>query len=521
MTWQTGTATDYHDLLDQLLEILTSDHCSAAAVNAGGSGYSVDDILTASGGTFTHAATFRVLTVSSGAVTAVRIETGGAYTSAPSNPVSTTTSGGGTGCTLDLTFTFTGWTVLRQSQEAVSATVGSGGSGYTNGATVTVVGGVGVTTAAQLQITTSGGVITAATVTQAGRYEAFPANPVSLSGGGGTGGTLNLTTQNISADPRVVIVSGDGAGSDTILCGVKTFNVLAQNGVNTVRNWALCGMAAYNASLPLDQQAGISPGISATGTPVTTGGAFLPLKAADAFPLEFWISATSRRFLGVVKIEDAVVTHYASFHAGWLNAFGTTTEFPYPLYIAGATARENTYFTDTEQGRITGLTECIGIQGKVGPAFFRRNDSVWQEVKNSSFTDTGGLSRAVSKVAVVYPCGQTTITTNTDDQTVSDGSGALTWDDFVPPTGVPGTSTVQLHATPDGGTGKRLRVPATISISNDPFFENPGEIDNVFWVSVQAGETNEDTLLDGTERYLIVQNGNKTAGYSFMAIHEA
>lgn len=80
---------------------LTMDSWLTAEIAAGGSSYSVSDVLTVSGGTGT-AATFEVTAVSSGAVTAVKPVNIGAYTELPTNPASTT-GGSGTGCTLTLT----------------------------------------------------------------------------------------------------------------------------------------------------------------------------------------------------------------------------------------------------------------------------------------------------------------------------------------------------------------------------------------------------------------------------------
>ena len=93
----------------------SSQYISAATVNAGGSGYAVDDKLTIAGGSNAGDADAAVLNVDSvdgsGAVTDVSLDldagwrTGGAYSSLPSTPNSVTTDGSGTSCTLNLTFT--------------------------------------------------------------------------------------------------------------------------------------------------------------------------------------------------------------------------------------------------------------------------------------------------------------------------------------------------------------------------------------------------------------------------------
>jgi len=79
-----------------------------AVINTGGTGYTVDDILTISGGTSSVAAQVKVTAVSSGVITGVTIETPGGYSINPNNPASVT-GGTGSGAKFDLTFggTFT------------------------------------------------------------------------------------------------------------------------------------------------------------------------------------------------------------------------------------------------------------------------------------------------------------------------------------------------------------------------------------------------------------------------------
>ena len=75
-----------------------------------------------------------------------------------------------------------------------AATIQNGGTGYTNGTqTLTLTGGT-FTTAAQVSVEVVGGVVDSInSITVPGSYTANPANPVSTSGGGGTGATLNCT----------------------------------------------------------------------------------------------------------------------------------------------------------------------------------------------------------------------------------------------------------------------------------------------------------------------------------------
>ena len=79
---------------------------------------------------------------------------------------------------------------------AASATIANAGSGYTNDDIVTVQGGTYAYGAqAQFELTVTNGVVTAATLYngRAGNYSVFPTGPVTVTGGTGSGLTLNLT----------------------------------------------------------------------------------------------------------------------------------------------------------------------------------------------------------------------------------------------------------------------------------------------------------------------------------------
>jgi hypothetical protein len=72
------------------------------AIDGGGTGYAVDDVLTVVGGTGT-AATLLVTSVAAGVVDGVSVLTPGAYSANPTNPVSVTGGTGNDDATFDLT----------------------------------------------------------------------------------------------------------------------------------------------------------------------------------------------------------------------------------------------------------------------------------------------------------------------------------------------------------------------------------------------------------------------------------
>jgi hypothetical protein len=149
MAFFKGSATDYHDMLDVLKNLVKSgdDHISAATIYDGGTGYAVNDTITLAAGTKYHEPEFEVLSIGSGSyatgatvaaggttysvgdllflvggtytvqcicevtsvsggvVTGVQVNNPGIYSATPGNPVSTTTDGSGSGCTLTMTWT--------------------------------------------------------------------------------------------------------------------------------------------------------------------------------------------------------------------------------------------------------------------------------------------------------------------------------------------------------------------------------------------------------------------------------
>jgi hypothetical protein len=104
---------------------------NSPTIVSGGTGYTVNDVLTVVGGTGT-AATITVTTVSGGVITGANYATGGTYSVLPTLPVSVT---GGTGSSA----TFTGTFAVRTT----AYTITNAGSGYVEQPTVTFSGGGG------------------------------------------------------------------------------------------------------------------------------------------------------------------------------------------------------------------------------------------------------------------------------------------------------------------------------------------------------------------------------------------
>jgi len=119
-----------------------------------------------------------------GTVTAItRTVNGTGYTSIPALAISAPTTAGGVQATATPTMLTVGQTVV------------SGGSGYTVGDSLTIVGGTFTTPVILTVSTVSAGAVTGVTVLSGGfgNYSILPSTPASVTGGTGSGATFNLT----------------------------------------------------------------------------------------------------------------------------------------------------------------------------------------------------------------------------------------------------------------------------------------------------------------------------------------
>ena len=94
---------------------LDTQRLIAPVIVSGGTGYTANDILTVTGGTGTVTAQFRVITVSGGVITEIRMERAGSYSVPPTGTLSVT---GGTGSSATFTATVAGgsiWTLTAST----------------------------------------------------------------------------------------------------------------------------------------------------------------------------------------------------------------------------------------------------------------------------------------------------------------------------------------------------------------------------------------------------------------------
>jgi len=220
-----------------------------------------------------------------GPVASITVNTqGSGYTSAPMvtiAPPPAVTGAMQATASATLTFTVTG------------VSVATGGTGYTAGDVLTLVGGTG--TAAQANVltvdpTNSNAILTVA-VSSSGSYSVAPTSPVAVTGGTGSGATLNATT-NGSVSAITITNAGDGyttapnvsialpttgvgatatAATGASGCGVA--NTCYPPAVNYTPFYYLINGVAFNKTNPANSLFAATAGVTSTApfVPVTTG----------------------------------------------------------------------------------------------------------------------------------------------------------------------------------------------------------------------------------------------------------
>jgi hypothetical protein len=416
MAFQTGTATDYVDMLDKIATFVAADGAASAVVVVGGTGYSVGDEVTVVGGTATWAATFIVTGETGGIVDTVKVNCSGAYTVTPSNPAATT-GAGDNALTLTVAYANHGWTVKRN---------------------------------------------------------------------------------NLASGTREVILDGPGGGSDHIYVGARTFTA------DSYYNWELAGFTGYIGANSWANQPGISPGRYDGATP-TFYGAYVPLNNSA---MTFWLFVNARRIIGVMKCG----TTYSSFYLGWYEQFGTSSAWPYPMAVIGCSNIPTRVFTDAGTTGFSGMCDPHpnvggGVANVNGPAFIRDAGGNWRSFRNAS--NIGG----VANDACIWPGGGVaTSGVAEEDLFFLSGYQSTQWIDLTA-----STPTFVMKQSP----GSVSVVWPTIVIEKSPDSVLFGELDGVFWISALADTTNivsENLAMIDGDTYIVFQNCNRVNHWAFFAL---
>lgn len=521
MTWQTETSAataSYRDVLTSIEAVASSQHVSATVINAGGTGFVVGDILTITHAGAYHDLRLEVTAVSGGVITATRIISGGAFSI---RIATVAVNVGGTGYAVNDVLEIQGGTFTAKGKAqvtTVSAGVITGVALFESGGAYTVA--PGLTGAATIGIGPAAFAGSDTATLNLTVTALIGTVGIAATGGTGTGATFDLTltatgwliersvnnrTENSITDEKEVVARGTVAGGDAPY--VAFFSYTQTDGGATNRGIAHFGLTAFNPAITaLATQPGVGPVAGVLGS---STGSHTPVHEAAR---EWWLSVSPSKIAGVVRTTDITVA-YASFYVGLKNRLGSATSNPYPLFIGASSNVPNRIPDHTD---ITGLSECFrSTASGTGPMYFRRkSDGVYRQVLNGR--SSGGPVQEDDDV--MWPVCQ--VLDNTDSGFTLGLVSAISLVNGVYGSNIRANTTERIFPAPDTGDDVSVLWPLTVlatgaSASQSINLEIAGELDNVFWFpgTTSAGATvaPEDFMDDAVsgKRYRIFPNGTQ------------
>lgn len=501
-----GVGEEGHVLMSKVVyDCLVNAHVVGVAVNAGGSGYTVGDEVTISGGTAVFAARAVVTSVAAGVVDGVRVRSAGVYTTLPDSSAAAATTGGtGSGLTLDLTV-----------DASYSATPSAGGSGYAVGDVVTPSGGTlfaGSAAPTFVVTAVAAGAVTALAPLAVGHYTILPTNPAATTtGGAGTGLTVDLAAVGWVPD-RIDYVDGatdfqwiahgaNPAGADPY-GGVRTFT---QSGNPS---WAVWAFTGFNSGSTFEAQPGAFPGVDVTlGTPNV--GPRVPLTIGS---MRLFCYLNRRRVIAVMR--DAPT--YEQLYLGLFNPIidEPATKYPLPHLCHGTTTSASQTISTAYSNTIS--PHAALPQHGVSSGFFRRLDGAWSRI------DAPGVSGSSNDnffwptyIALDFP--------TPDSPDPAGGTHPITAPFGIINDAAFGDSTQndELAPLPFGAVGGKtfLALPCPL-IANESVSQPIGELDGLFVVPGREIAAEDRLVLPDGRRLTVFPNVNGNEFWQFYGVAE-
>lgn len=290
-----------------------------------------------------------------------------------------------------------GWTELLWdgiNYEAVAVEIVDGGTGYIVTDLLTVSGGTCEEQTTLTVTSVSGGVIDGVEITESGIYSVAPSNPVSVTGGTGTGATFNMTYEGIPTETPRLSLEGPGGGEDSrVYLNIQTDNSVGDG----FYSWILYGAT------------GADPGAPFGTWPGGGGGAYFNLWQHQ---IDWWAYANDRR----VIVEAKCSTNYMSMYAGFFLPFALPSEYPFPYAIIASYPEMQT------PSHVNARNSMVPDPGGDGAAWYRRRTTeTWTMLKNQRHSTTYLIAPETGRRAFVWPykTGRTTST--------GSGTGVNNW----------------------------------------------------------------------------------------------
>ncbi len=310
-----------------------------------------------------------------GTVTAITFtNTGSGYTSVPTATVSAPTTAGGVQATISFSM-----------QLATTPTITDGGTGYTVGNVLTLVGGTFTTAATVTVSTVSAGVITGITVSSFGAYTVLPTSPASVTGGTGSGATFTTSWSVRTTFPSPSITN---AGSGYVEQPTVSFS---GGGGSGAAAYATVGGTPVIRSLGTNLDFYTPGGVGfRVGDNGTTNAAYWTAYGGPTAPV---LRATTTAS-GIFQTSGAYpLVFQTNFSSEQLRVAHTASAVNYVQVTGAVTGPSATTLPNiTVQGSDTNTYLAIGAKGTGGYISFHGNASTSNQVFRIATLNAAGNS---------------------------------------------------------------------------------------------------------------------------------
>lgn len=287
-----------------------------------------------------------------------------------------------------------------------------------------------------------------------------------------------------------LILRGDGGASDQIYVGIKTYSAAGPG----YYNWECRGFTGFDSGQPFENQPGVCP------------ATYVPLQNAT---MTYWFWVTGRRICAIIKTGSA----YQFMYLGFINAYGTSSEWPYPLLIMGSTHASTTVFNSNRLDYASSVNP-----GGTSTAWIRFVDGTWFPVYN--FTGTSSESHLIDglKVSVWPMCTAAGTYTGNNVQYINTNS----FRDLFCSAQQGGTPISLIFRTENNGGTAQVPLLPTVLFTMSPSTQVLGEIHNLYWTTLTNGVTAEDVVTDGVtlDEYIVFGNIHRTDPWCGLAIKD-
>jgi hypothetical protein len=293
------------------------------------------------------------------------------------------------------------------------------------------------------------------------------------------GGMPSLPSSGFATDGEVYL-RGPGAGgspSDQIIVGLRTF----RNAGNNQFSWAMRGYTGFNSGLTFSTLPGAGNEVYAAFDDAT-------------ITINLWVSARRIMALGQVGSINVLV------HLGFIQPFGTRSQYPYPLLITGSQRTSTSNFQVNNFGH-----SCLPDVCDAG-GYLRWIDGTWLEWSNYANADaTRGPAKTSLQSRNFWP--------NQNATTHPNGviSNSVDEEDFWE-----GYTSTADRLTP-GLTGAYPLIPVCL-ISSDALVGRVEGLYTVPGLGLLTGDTITDSTVSPTRVYDVFSNTYRSEPADYFAV---